>query len=314
MEKSWLKSLYKLYVHYFYWAGSCDAVARLRGGASWMRSTARRMEARQVGVAADTATVASLRRCGWSASLALLRWLLEAVVVEVVCARKESAKMIPTPIPTPKIVIAAFIIVMKDNSKHFFKTRIVVEGDFWGGVQAPTIDALWLSEWSCNSECACARFDDDSSCELMPVEVTEDEEDVVVESISETSGSRVTCCPEGTWIIQKTTTAMCMKSQTNESFCHEVNRPQWKSTPFSVTKMPDARDEKGVNRKIVFVGMKKMRFKRCHFNRLITSTSWRWHVAGRVLRIIKWTQKNLSFIRSFVRQTSHNFLCPHRWQ
>jgi hypothetical protein len=52
------------------------------------------------------------------------------VVVEVVCARKESAKMIPTPMPTPNIVIAAFIIVMKDNSKHLFKTRTVLEGDF----------------------------------------------------------------------------------------------------------------------------------------------------------------------------------------
>lgn len=82
-----------------------------------------RKVARQVGVAAETGTVAvacSLPRGSTRDAVALL------LAVVAAGDRKESAKIMPTPIPTPKMVMAAFIIVRNENCRRLLRTTTLV--------------------------------------------------------------------------------------------------------------------------------------------------------------------------------------------
>ena len=59
-----------------------------------------------------------------------------AELVVVVGDRKESAKMMPTPIPTPKMVMAAFMMVLIKNCKRLLRTKTLV--------LQRRVEVLWL--------------------------------------------------------------------------------------------------------------------------------------------------------------------------
>ena len=52
--------------------------------------------------------------------------LLLLAVLVAVGDRKESAKIMPTPIPTPKMVMAAFMMVLNENCKRLLRTKKLV--------------------------------------------------------------------------------------------------------------------------------------------------------------------------------------------
>ena len=89
--------------------------------------------ARQVGVAAETGMVA----CSFPRSSTRVDAEVDlAEMVVVVGDRKESAKMMPTPIPTPKMVMAAFMMVLIKNCKRLLRTKTLV--------LQRRVEVLWL--------------------------------------------------------------------------------------------------------------------------------------------------------------------------